>query len=74
MKAGIPAKAWKRTSLIYFKMGVCMKFVNILSIHAITSINTMSSFKLQISLSFVMSYYVIMKISTAWTIDKLKIA
>ena len=34
---------------------------------------TMGSFKLQFSLGFVTSFYVIMNISIAWTIDKLKI-
>ena len=33
----------------------------------------MGSFKLQFSLGFGTSYYVIMNISIAWTIDKLKI-
>ena len=33
----------------------------------------MGSFKLQFSLGFVTSCYVIMNISIAWTIDKLKI-
>ena len=35
--------------------------------------STVGSFKLQFSLSFVTSCYVIMNISIAWTIDKLKI-
>ena len=34
---------------------------------------TIGSFKLQFSLGFVTSCYVIMNISIAWTIDKLKI-
>ena len=34
---------------------------------------TLGSFKLQFSLGFVTSCYVIMNISIAWTIDKLKI-